>query len=110
MPGRGVERVHRVRRDSKVGKHGPEPAVPKVRPHHKGGHDRNAAVLASDTNRLDAIVQCGTNMSLLNVTERLEPVIGIPILGINAVLFWYALRENGIVTALQGAGRLFREF
>ncbi len=67
-------------------------------------------LLASDANRLDAIVQCGTNMSLLNVTEKLEPVIGVPILGINAVLFWYALRENGIVTALQGAGRLFREF
>lgn len=67
-------------------------------------------LLATDANRLEAVVQCGTNMSLLNVTERLEPVIGVPILGINAVLFWYALRENGIVTALQGAGRLFREF
>jgi maleate isomerase len=67
-------------------------------------------LLAAGANRLDAVVQCGTNMSLLNVTERLEPVIGVPILGINAVLFWYALRENGIVTALQGAGRLFREF
>jgi maleate isomerase len=67
-------------------------------------------LLANDTNRLDAIVQCGTNMSLINVTEKLEPVVGIPILGINAVLFWYALRENGIVTALHGAGRLFCEF
>ncbi len=67
-------------------------------------------LLASDANRLDAIVQCGTNMSLLNVTEKLEPVIGVPILGINAVLFWYALRENGIGNALHGAGRLFREF
>lgn len=67
-------------------------------------------LLATDTNRLDAVVQCGTNMSLLNVTERLEPLIGIPILGINAVLFWYALRENGIGNALNGAGRLFREF
>jgi maleate isomerase len=67
-------------------------------------------LLATDTNRLDAVVQCGTNMSLLNVTESLEPLIGVPILGINAVLFWYALRENGIGSALQGAGRLLREF
>ena len=67
-------------------------------------------LLATDTNRLDAVVQCGTNMSLINVTEKLEPVIGIPILGINAVLFWYALRENGIDSALEGAGRLLREF
>jgi maleate isomerase len=67
-------------------------------------------LLATDTNRLDAVVQCGTNMSLLSVTEKLESVLGIPILGINAVLLWYALRENGIVDALHGAGRLFRDF
>jgi hypothetical protein len=37
----------------------------------------------------------GTRNHLIDVTEELEPVIGIPILGINAVTFWYALRENG---------------
>jgi maleate isomerase len=67
-------------------------------------------LLATDENRLDAVVQCGTNMSLIDVTERLEPAIGIPILGINAVLFWYAVRESGIDSMLQGAGRLLREF
>ncbi len=48
-------------------------------------------------------------MSLAQVSERLEPVIGIPILGINAVTFWYALRENGFDASLRGAGRLLRE-
>lgn len=67
-------------------------------------------LLATGVNDLDAIVQCGTNMSLLDVTEKLEPVIGIPVLGINAVTFWYALRENGFEGALAGAGRLLREF
>lgn len=67
-------------------------------------------LLATDKNNLDAVVQCGTNMSLIDVTERLEPVIGIPILGINATTFWYALRENGFDGALAGAGRLLREF
>jgi maleate isomerase len=67
-------------------------------------------LLATDENELDAVVQCGTNMSLIDVTEKLEPVIGIPILGINAVTFWYALRENGFEGALVGAGRLLREF
>jgi maleate isomerase len=66
--------------------------------------------LATDKNRLDAIVQCGTNMSLLGVTKKLEPVIGIPILGINAVTFWHALRENGFTAPLVGGGRLLREF
>ncbi len=67
-------------------------------------------LLATPKNNLDAIVQCGTNMSLLDLTERLETLIGIPILGINAVTFWYALRENGFSDVITGAGRLFREF
>ncbi|HEX8772658.1 MAG TPA: hypothetical protein VF735_03565 [Pyrinomonadaceae bacterium] len=67
-------------------------------------------LLATGENELDAVVQCGTNMSLIDVTEKLEPVIGIPILGINAVLFWYALRENGFEGALAGGGRLLQEF
>lgn len=67
-------------------------------------------LLATKQNKLDAIVQCGTNMSFINVTEKFEPVLGIPILGINAVTFWYALRENGFLNPLVGGGRLFREF
>ncbi len=67
-------------------------------------------LLATEKNQLDAIVQCGTNMSLINVTEKLEGMIEIPILGINAVSFWYALRETGIDEPLKGAGRLLKEF
>ena len=67
-------------------------------------------MLATDANRLDAVVQCGTNMSLIDVMEKLEPVIGIPILGINVVTFWYALRENGFEGPLAGGGRLLHEF
>lgn len=66
--------------------------------------------LATPHNRLDAIVQCGTNMSLVDVAERVEPLIGIPVLGINATTFWYALRENGFEGPLHGGGRLLREF
>ena len=67
-------------------------------------------LLATADNNLDAIVQCGTNMSLINVCEKLEPVIGIPILGINAVTFWYALRENGFANSLIGGGKLLRDY
>lgn len=67
-------------------------------------------LLATPANRLDAVVQCGTNLSLAGVCERVEPVIGVPVLGINAVTFWYALRENGIEGPLDGGGRLLREF
>ena len=66
--------------------------------------------MATEKNKLDAIVQCGTNMGVINVAKKLEPVIGIPILGINPVSFWYALRESGFRGPLQGGGRLLREF
>lgn len=65
--------------------------------------------LATADHRLDAVVQCGTNMSVLDVTERLEPVLGIPILGINPVTFWYALRRSGLQGPIRGGGRLLRE-
>ena len=67
-------------------------------------------LLATGANRLDAVVQWGTNMSMIDVAERLEPVIGIPVLGINATIFWPALREYGFGGPLRGAGRLLRDF
>lgn len=66
-------------------------------------------LLATPDNRLDAVVQCGTNMSMGAVAERLEPKLGIPILGINATLLWYALRESGIDGRVPHGGRLLRE-
>ena len=59
---------------------------------------------------LDAIVQCGTNMSMIGVSQRIEPMIGIPIIGINQACFWYALRESGFNSPLRGGGRLLTEF
>ena len=67
-------------------------------------------LLATKENRLDAVVQCGTNMSMTAVTEKLEPRLGIPIFGINATILWYALRENGFTAPVLHAGRLMREF
>jgi hypothetical protein len=36
-------------------------------------------LLATGENELDAVVQCGTNMSLMDVAKKLGPVTGIPI-------------------------------
>ncbi len=66
--------------------------------------------LATPANKLDAIVQCGTNMSITRVAEALEPTLGIPLIGINLALLWYALRELGYVSPVNGIGRLWREF
>jgi maleate isomerase len=67
-------------------------------------------VLATPENRIDAVVQCGTGMSMVNVIDRLEVRTGVPIVAINPTTLWYALRENGFAQPLAGAGRLLREF
>lgn len=66
------------------------------------------ALLAASGGRADALVQCGTNMSMLETAERLEPRTGVPILGINPVLLWHALRESGVSAPLAGGGLLLR--
>lgn len=66
-------------------------------------------LLARADNQLDAIVQCGTNMSLNPALERLEPAVGSPIIGVNVAILWYALRGNGFHASLKGGGRLLRE-
>lgn len=64
-------------------------------------------ILAGDD--IDAVIQCGTNFSLLPVIEDAEKAIGKPVMGINQTLLWYALREAGVDVKLEGVGRLFRE-
>lgn len=49
-------------------------------------------------------------MSISRVTEALEPGLGIPIIGINAALLWYALREHGFTFPVNSSGRLWKEF
>lgn len=62
--------------------------------------------LAPPGAEVDAIVQCGTNMSLIEVAQRLEPIVGVPIIAINAALLSHALRACGIREPLAGAGFL----
>lgn len=58
----------------------------------------------------DAIVQCGTNLSMIAVADKLERELGIPIIPINAATLWFALRENGFNFPMYGCTRLCREF
>ncbi|MEO0652506.1 MAG: hypothetical protein AAFZ65_17670, partial [Planctomycetota bacterium] len=59
------------------------------------------------TSRPDAFLMCGTNLSSMPVADRLEAQLGVPILGINPTLLWFALRENGIDARLRGGGLLW---
>ena len=59
---------------------------------------------------VDAIVQCGTNLSMVRLADEAERWLGKPVIAINAATWWMALRENGIKDKVYGAGSLLREY
>ncbi|WP_420638474.1 maleate cis-trans isomerase family protein [Candidatus Poriferisocius sp.] len=65
---------------------------------------------ALDGDDIDAIVQCGTNLSMVEVADQAERWLGKPVLAINAVCLWHALRTLGIDDQFTGHGTMLREF
>ena len=61
---------------------------------------------ALDGDDVDAIVQVGTNLSMLRFAAAAEWVLGKPVIAINAATYWHALRAVGIQDKLQGFGTL----
>ncbi|WP_040796360.1 maleate cis-trans isomerase family protein [Nocardia higoensis] len=68
-----------------------------------------AAILAVDGDEIDAIVQCGTNLSMVRLADEAERWLGKPVIAINAATWWMALRDNGITDRVEGAGSLLRD-
>lgn len=58
---------------------------------------------------VDAIVQVGTNLSMVQLADEAERWLGKPVLAINAVVFWQALRALRIHDRIAGAGSLLRD-
>ncbi len=63
-----------------------------------------------DGDDVDAIVQCGTNLSMVAIADQAEQWLGKPVLAINAVCLWHALRALGIDDQFVGHGAMLREF
>ncbi|MFA1547870.1 arylmalonate decarboxylase [Actinomadura chokoriensis] len=61
------------------------------------------------TGEVDALVQCGTNLSMVATADEAERWLGLPVIAINAATWWMALRDNGIDDKVYGAGALLRE-
>ncbi len=59
---------------------------------------------------VDAIVQVGTNLSMLDLSAAAEKVLGKPVISINAATWWHALRAIGIDDAVWGKGSLLERF
>ncbi len=58
----------------------------------------------------DAIVQCGTNLSMVRLAAEAEKFFRKPVIAINTATLWHALRTYGIDDQRRGFGRLLEEF
>ena len=68
------------------------------------------ALHALNGDDVDAIVQVGTNLAAIGVCAEAERSFGKPVLAINAITYWDALRRCGIEDRVQGHGRTLEEF
>ena len=69
-----------------------------------------AALRELDGDDVDAIVQVGTNLSMVKLAAAAEMWLGKPVIAINTATYWHALRANGIQDRMDGFGRLLAEF
>ena len=59
---------------------------------------------------VDAIVQVGTNLSMVKLAAAAEMWLGKPVIAINTATYWHALRANKYMDKIYGLGRLLEEF
>lgn len=62
-----------------------------------------------DGSDVDAIVQVGTNLSMVQLAADKERELGKPVIAINTATYWHALRALGINDKISGVGRLLEE-
>jgi maleate isomerase len=77
---------------------------------HVSEHELRKALLEVDGPEIDALVQVGTNLSMLRLADEAERWLGKPVIAINAATWWMALRDNGINDKVPGCGRLLAEY
>ncbi len=68
------------------------------------------ALKALDGDDIDALVQVGTNLAAIEVCTQAERWLGKPVLAINAVTYWDALRRCGIEDRVTGYGSVLEQF
>jgi len=72
---------------------------------------REQLILLNGNGRdVDAIVQVGTNLSMVRLAAAAELWLNKPVIAINAATYWHALRQNKIMDKIVGMGRLLEEF
>jgi maleate isomerase len=69
-----------------------------------------AAIKQLDGDDVDAIVQVGTNLSMVKLAAMAEMWLGKPVIAINTATYWHALRARGIMDKVEGCGGLLERF
>jgi maleate isomerase len=69
-----------------------------------------AVLLDLDGDDVDALVQVGTNLSMLGLAAAAERMLGKPVIAINAATYWHALRTVGVQDRVHGFGSLLERF
>jgi maleate isomerase len=57
----------------------------------------------------DLILQVGTNLALADLADEFSAAFGVPVIAINAALYWHALRICDIADRRNGYGPLLRD-
>lgn len=68
------------------------------------------AIRYLDGDDVDAIVQVGTNLSMVRMAAAAELFLGKPVVAINTATYWHALRAVGINDKVQGLGQLLSHY
>ncbi len=63
-----------------------------------------------DGDDVDAIVQVGTNLSMIRLAAAAELFLGKPVIAINTATYWHALRSVGIPDKVAGFGELMSRY
>jgi maleate isomerase len=77
-------------------------------------HTTRAQMLAAlrelDGDDVDAIVQVGTNLAMMGIAAEAEHWLGKPVLAINAITYWDALRRCGVDDTIRGFGSVLENY
>lgn len=68
------------------------------------------AIRDIDGDDVDAIVQVGTNLSMVRLAAAAELFLGKPVIAINTATYWHALRAAGIQDRKTGFGSLMERY
>jgi maleate isomerase len=92
--------------------------VPRIKGHgspgaieiaHESFGKTRALVEEVNGDDIDLILQAGTNLYFAELAAELEQELGKPVLSINTLTLWHALRTNGILDQITGFGSLMAE-